>query len=488
MYEAFMYYKGIKKRISYALLKTFEIESEGSLLRQNYIQYSSNKLLDDLEELFHKQLSGQEWSEVWYYFSHQVNHRKKKRWAKKAFTDLERQKAKKPKELYRVLIEFKKLYPDSFEEKVSQHKEAIRTWESNPDSLLQEYPYFHEKTNHAKNVSLKDDLALSFLKYLQTQWEHAQKKTQKAIKEYPYDNQLPYANSITRKPLEFEGTVTVGGEEKQYKDYGPKEGTLRILLENNQVADDLANEFNIGTEVYGLDQIDRDVLSAVLEYRGNNFATDKTIEVKLRSLVKDVFDSVGSKNFNSMLRRLYKLSRLRFTNVTYQEIQGVLTDEVEMTEYMGFFDYVRFRETEKGEIYLAIEINQGIHSRFINNQTLRIYRDQVAMLDSKYHSMLLYMQKERIKAHRAGTTTTELSMTNFLTNIRFRHSSKKKVREEINESLDEVIRAGVLVKNYSNGRENYFIEFTPIDEQEVRDIIGEKKDRIDIQQLLSKKG
>lgn len=483
--DFYMFYNDEQRKLTNTLLDKFIIIIEDTMLREMFVKNASLTIKDSLLALREKHLHGTEWKDSWKYFYSDIHSRKKERWKSKAFRDLKQKKLKNAKELFRLYEEYSEVYSeDEVERKLIEPKKDVLNWAELPNSYLHQYPFFEEKTPNARSKALEDDLALTFLSFLKNEWDEDSRSKGKEVTEIPYDNQLVYSNYVHRKPMEFDGVIEQDGEETPYKDVGLTESPLRIMVENSPEANNMAKSFDLDLDIYDLDQIDRDIMTAVLEHRKENFAIDKTIEVRLGDLVRDVFESDGKKNYDSVLSRLIKLQRIRFTHITPEEVNGVITGNVRSREHMGFIEYINEITTEQGEVYLSIVINQGIHKRFINNQTLKIYREQIYLLDSSYRSMLYYMQKERIKSYRLGKTQIDLTLTNFMSNIQFRYSSKRKIREEIMEALDKIIEKNIIVRDYSAGNDIFSIEFEPINQQEVRDIIGEKNDRIDLQQLL----
>ena len=480
-----MFYDGEIRTLNDTVLDKFILIIDGSPLKEMFIKHASLTIMDSLKVLRETHLKGTEWKESWWYFYSDKHSRKKTRWKNKAFRDLKQKKMKTARELFRLYREYSEVYTEEeVEKKLSQPKKEVLQWAEEPNSYFFQYPFFTDKTPVTKSAALEDDLAIAFLQYLKNEWDEDKKRNGKEVTEFPYESQVVFANTISKKEMKYDGVTYQDGEEMPYKDVGLDDQPVRIMVKSTPLTNNMTKNFNVSPTNYDIDQIDRDLMTAVLEHRGENFAIDKTIEVRLGDLVGDIYRSKGKKNYDSILSRLIKLQRYRYTHVTPEEVNGVITGEVNNREHMGFIEYINEIKTDQGETYLSIEINQGLHKRFINNQTLKIYRDQIQLLDSSYRSMLLYMQKERIKAYRLGNTKIELSYTQFKANIRFRYSSNSKIREEITKSLDEIIKKGIIVKDYIDGPYAFEIEFEPIDRQEVRDIIGEKSDTISFDHLL----
>lgn len=481
-----MFYGGEQHQITDTTLTKFELTIENTILKEMFIQQANLTIRDSLVTLRKNHLHGKEWKDVWRYFFLDIYSRKKVRWKDKAFRDLKQKKLKTPKELLRLYTDYIEIYSeDEIEIKLKKPKSDIIAWAEADSAYLYQYPFFLDKTPKTKSTALEDDLTLTFLSYLKNEWDVEARRKGKKVTEIPYDNQVMYSNFVHKAPMNPDGMIERNGKMIPYKDVGRKESPVRIMVESNPDSLDMANSLGLTTDIYDLDQIDRDIMTSLLEYREANFAIDKTIEVRLGDLVRDVFSSDNKRNYESVRNRLIKLQRIRFTHVVPEALDGVLTGEVGYREHMGFIEYIKEIKNAQGETYMTIEVNQGLHKRFINNQTLKIYRDQIDLLDSTYRSMLYYMQKERIKAYHMGQSKSELTMTNFQSNIQFRYSSKKKIREEISESLDEIIKKKLIVRSYTHGRELFMVEFEPISDQEVKDIIGEKKDPINFQHLLS---
>lgn len=481
-----MFYNGEQRIVTESTIEKFLLLMEDTPLQESFIQNADSTLRRTLYLLKKDYFNGKEWKDVWSYFYSKKVVPKKERWKEKAFRDLEQKRLKTPKELYRLYVEYSKEYSgDDLESKLAAPKKLVIDWAVQDHTRLYEYPFFDDKTPKTKVSALEDDLATVYLIFLKNEWDIELRQNGKIVIEMPYDNQVIYNNRVSRSKFKADGEIEQDGKMMPYKDVGIDEAPVRIMVDTNPDALQLTNPLHMTHDIYDLDQVDRDIMTALLEYRKENFAIDKTIDVRLGDLVRDVYESDGKKNYDAVRNRLVKLQRIRFTHVIPEEIDGVITGEVKYKEHMGFIEYIKEIVTPQGETYMSIEVNQGLHKRFINNQTLKIYKDQIYSLDSRYRSMLYYMQKERIKAYHTGKDSADLTLINFRANIQFRYSSKRKIVEEISESLDEIIKKNLIVRSYTSGPNQFKIQFKPLSQQEVRDIIGEKNDRINIQQLLT---
>lgn len=481
-------YNGEPRIVTENTIDKFLILIEDTPLKKAFMANSNITIRSTLLLLHSKHFQGKEWTDLWSYFFSKKVLAKKLRWKEKAFRDLEQKKLKTPKELLRLYKSYKKEYPeDEVNRMLEKPMMKVMKWVEQDYSGLYQYPFFDEKTPKTKVAALEDDLAVSFLVYIKNEWDVELRKKGKVVVDLPTDLQILYRNAISRKPFEknADGVIEKDGKFMPFKDYGHKETAVRVMVEDNPESIEMENFSGLSADIYDLDQVDRDVMTALLEHRKENFAIDKTIDIRLGDLVRDIYSSDGKKNYDSIRNRLIKLQRIRFTHFVPEEVNGVLTGEVKYREHMGFIDYIKEIITPQGETYMSIVVNQGLHKRFINNQTLKIYKEQIDSLDSRYRSMLYYMQKERINAYHLGRNSIDLTLINFRSNIQFRYSSKSKVIEEISECLDEIIKKNLIVRSYTNTRNQFSIHFEPIGQQEVRDIIGEKDGSVNIKQLLN---
>lgn len=464
--------------INETLIKRFDIATETHPVRSLFLKHSDTSFTDELITLVEDQFHERDWKEVWHYFYYQMNGKKKKRWKKKALKDLAENKMKQPKELLRLSIKLQRTHPDQADQQLSEAIKKIEEWALNNQTFLHEYPFLEDKTKSAIQNALRDDVALIFLNFLKDGFDQGSVNgdLKKEVSEFPANNRMVYDVAVHKAPIKFDGHIEDDNQMKPYKEIEQNKQGLRLYLEQNKSAELFASEFNLDKGIYDLDPFDEEIMASVLSYRTEDFANHLTINVTLGDIVRDVFDTDGKNVYDSVKSRIYKLWLLKYVYFSYDEDEIITANSVPRRgKAYGFFDNVNFETDDDGTIHFEIRINIEIYNSILNKQTLKIYKEQVKMLKPTYRPFLLYMQKVRIEAHREGKDVAELTLDDFLFQIRFKSRSKAKRREEIKAGLDKLIETKVIVLRYTHGLELFRIEFTPMSDEEVANIIGDER-------------
>lgn len=463
------------------LLEKSVLVIKDSNVYPKYKTYFTTDLKMEVLELFETYFNGKEWSKVKFHFHSQINVKKRKRWVKKALKDLSEKTDKKPKELYAyylTIINDVKLELNSVEhfeqnnvnprEKLQLKINEIKSWESDFSQPISSYPFLKDKSKVTIKRAILDDIALILVYFLEEEWTKptpVQIRNQ-SIKEFPFEKQVIFDNKVPRKPIKFDGELELEGEIAKFKTLGTKEEPVNLMIQEDESIKKITEKFGVSDSIKDLDYYDRELFAAVLDNRDERFAIDSTITTTLGQLVKDVFQSDGKKNYNNVIERLIKLRKVTFAEVMDNGKARVF----------GFFDYIELSNDKYDSMKVDIVINKAIHDTYINKQTLRIYKDQLNLLEKPLHSFLLYIQKERILAYRAGIDYSDITISKFSSNVRFSAKRKADVRKEISKSLDRLIETKVLINNYVHGNELFRVQFIPMDENEVRDIVNYNKD------------
>lgn len=456
------------------LLKKLKFQLEETRIYALFKDYFQDSFETEVLKFFDERFVGKELEEVEWYFKFQISGKKKKRWAQRAIQDYESKTDLKPKELLRYYLEVTKtvqeskrlgidlMTEDDIEKAVQKKIDEITHWEKS-DKPLTMYPFFLEKTKRQIKQAIMDDIALTLIQMLKQEWDsdNPSINASKDVRDYPIDKQILFDNRVHRKGIEYDGELDVEGELLPYKQLGPEPDSANLIVKDTKALRDMIEKLDISNTIKDLDYFDREIISSVLEYRSESFAMNSTINAPLRNILLDVFNNDSKQNYENLIQRLVNLTRMTFSDND---------EETGNFRFFGIFDYIEF----KGENNMEVEIiiNKAIHDSYINKQTLRIYREQLNMLEKPMHSFLLYIQKERIMAQKSGKTVGEITVNRFQNNLRFKSRQKKRVRDEIIAALNQLIEQNLLVESYTHGTDLFLIQFIPMNNDEVRDIVN----------------
>lgn len=467
------------------LLVKFRITLEGSLLYTLFLEYFADSFEEKVSESFEERFADKDWNEIESYLRLQIRSKKKKAWKEQALKNYQERNEIYPTELNKYYFEVVETMEKSkmlgilsqssisVESLMQEKIAALDAWASDDTKPLTDYPFLKDKHKRSIKRAILDDIQYSFLHFLKEEWgkETGNDKPNKELRDYPVQTQLLFDNKVHRKEMTFDGEVTYEGEVVPYKELGPEKDDTRMIVREPLALKEMVEKLGITDSIKDLDHYDREIISSVLNKRTESFAVNSTIQLSLNDIVTDVFTSDSGNNYRNLAQRMINLTKMTFSQ---------LNKENGNLRVFGIFDYIEF----SGENNMQVEviINKAIHDAYINKQTLRIYREQLEKLEMTMWSFLLFIQKERITAHKMERKTLEVTLDNFRYNLRFKSKRKKEIRDEIAASLEILKKQKLLIEDYKYNRDIYYVTFIPMDDHEVHDIVnfGSKDDTLNL--------
>ncbi|MFL0475494.1 hypothetical protein ACH0CI_26270 [Priestia sp. 179-F W1.4 NHS] len=393
--------------------------------------------------------------------------RTKRRWLNAAVRDYKEKKSTKNKELlgeYNSLISYyktngKELFSQQFgdlnspEVVIKQRIQVLKDWCNEEESLLTDYPYIHQKTNKQIKKAINTDISIIIgLTILSP----SLRNIDQCIIESPLSTVENPFFSNSRAKLHIENPLLeMEGKEYFSSVYNLEDGTNYELL----IEKDYAEE---GTKISDLDRFDYKVFLEIMSQRDELFATQKIINVHIGDLVKSLYQTASASNYRAIEDRIIKMKHYSMTKVEHNKKVAY-----------GIFDYVDITTNPNGTRFAEIHVNEVIYRDYIQRQTVRIYKNKVEKLslDASYH-LLFVMQKDRLICYE---TKSPYNVTRdylyFATKIRFRKRHKKENLIEIEKALDELVKQKLVVESYQRYGKNFLINFIPLEEEEIRDLL-----------------
>lgn len=461
-----------------------------------FTKNSPRSLKEELYDTFDRLFNAKAWQKVWEYYDYHKNHLKRKRWVNKAISDYEKKSAKKPIELYAIYLRLKDV-KDTLEKlnmdngKVEIVKEMngkileIKEWAELRGKPLTDYPYFDDFTKNTKYRAATDDICLEFLLFIRDAWVKQKERddiiVQKGyvptneVRDIPSGSQEIFIGKSSRKELEMDDEIEIDGISMKTKMVGNDSSPFHLFVEDTPKLQEMAENIAMDDKLLDFDPIDYSIFLSVLSKRSKAFIDQKTVHTTLGELVGDVYSSLNSQNYASVMNKIYKLARMKYVQLEYSKTPSDGGKKVlpKSAEIKGFFDYARFENQENGVVNVTIEINRSVHNQFINDQTYRIYKSQLDSLKPKYQMLLIYMQKVRLESHRNKTDVADINVSQFKSNLRFENRYQKHIIREIREGLDELVKMKTLIRKYTDAGALFTIFFYPLKSEEVEDIFGQ---------------
>lgn len=219
-------------------------------------------------------------------------------------------------------------------------------------------------------------------------------------------------------------------------------------------------------DCYSLDERDSEIIDFLYSNINPDFYRDRAVVVDLKDIAIEVYGRRNGYTYNDIEKRISKL--------TQYQIMGVIKEgkNIRDTKFViNFFDNaVITTNPDSGVRYVRIVFGELLYSHYIQNKTVKVASTYFEKLSSNSSRILLFpLQKERLHYHIYADLSDEFKFTlNFFkTRIRFNYKSRRKIAEQISESLDELINNGLIVESYRKDIiDDFYIKFLPFSNEE----------------------
>ncbi|MFB8426949.1 hypothetical protein ACFC4S_33880 [Priestia megaterium] len=384
----------------------------------------------------------------------------KKRWVQSAIKDFEKGTSKKVKELCKECESFieqkhsmdanTKVTNQNPEKSIQDIIEDIKSWCEDTNSYLSNYRYILEKSHSQIKKALTADITVILGDILLTKYNG---KIQNVIVEKPYSYVDNPVFSDSRGKLKLKENITKEGSvDFHYNDYElDSDYSMKTIVEP-----DIVKKGQVGK----LDKTDEKIFTEILNYRGAPFATERKIYVDIGKVVRALFKSDNIENYTFVADRLLKMVSITFKVVTKKKYLA-----------FGIFDYVNVED--KDGIWMAeITVNEQIYQEYLNKQTIRMYNSFIQKFELPLSRLLIFaLQKERFTGKALHQNKRVYPYLFFLAKVRFKSRNRKNNYKQIEESLQEMVDNGICVKEFKRVGDSFYIEYIPITDYEVEDLL-----------------
>lgn len=429
------------------------------------------------------------------YLRRKALRRKKKQWVDTAIKNYEEKTQEPPLELYSYYINLNAIHsaeqslPEeqrtvyNVEEKVQSMVEQLKDWMDDNTKPLCSYPYFSMKDKRTRKRAIFEDLAYYIGTLIEELYERAEEENNDTI--ILVNDSLPFDHKNSNVEFELvEGEEY--GKEPLYRRKEQPLDSIEIQYEVSMTEGDpnmkIKNKKNYDNVLYpNLNNDDQFVISAILSNAKAEFATSRRITFRLADVLKDINAGDSNNSYKMLERKLEKLKG--YTGV----MRLIDKNGPVRTRMYGILDYVDISYEEQTGRIATVTINESIYNQIIQNQTYRIYKEQIYSLPQQTRSFLLYLQKLRIESHKQDGNSASILMnyTDFVMNIKFYAKLKTTIKKQIKQELDTLVDRGIVIQNYMNDGDNYRIDFVPVQPEEVEEIVIGSKDINENKKIIS---
>jgi hypothetical protein len=341
---------------------------------------------------------------------------------------------------------------------IEKRLKEVEAWADDPTQLVTQYFYIREKTDTQIVKAIKTDVAMTIADILLNEYKGNPNKMLTAVPFVLSEHAVYGENGKLQLSSE---TTVINGESYFTSEYQPDPNySLTTIVNEKALIERKITEKHLRL----LDDADFEIFQAVMSRSSVEFVGQRKIFVQVGDIVREVYKSDGKKNYETVLSRLVKMANIRFTHV-----------DNDTAMVFGIFDYVEFDPNLNSQM-VEITVNEVIHREYTEFNLIHMYSDAIAKLEVGTAKLLIFpLQKERMRCHAEHTQQTILSFEFFSHKLRFRKRSKKENIRVIEECLEEMVRHHVTVQSYKRVGNDFHIEFIPVTETEMQDLVASSK-------------
>ncbi|MBM6382438.1 MULTISPECIES: hypothetical protein [Paenibacillus] len=227
-----------------------------------------------------------------------------------------------------------------------------------------------------------------------------------------------------------------------------------------------------------LDGTDRDIIFYVLSQKDESFYTDRTITVDISKLVSKAYNSSGVKNYVEIEKRLRKIRSFGFQAVIKKKSEKARSGSADWS----IFDSVVINSNPNGRRYAEIVIGTYFHQQYINQQTVKIYRDSLNSIEGNISKILVHaLQKERLERYVQGNQFIDIfPLSYFLRKVRMDKRKTEQNMKKIQDALEEFKSLNFLIADYKRLHSSFEISFIPLTHTEMHDFFDQAEPPIQL--------
>lgn len=234
---------------------------------------------------------------------------------------------------------------------------------------------------------------------------------------------------------------------------------------NTYIGMDYVQKYCLNNAFKHLNATDKKILGFILSKRKGNFFETRQIIVDLSDIIKNVFETDGIKNYNTVKESIVKMA-----NIKMQFIVKGLSGFISRIFTEVFFTERDIDEGKKSVFTTAtIFVSDIIVNQLMQQQTMYTYGDKLSDVSSEAFSLICALQGRRMKLYGENKNILKDILPYYFFQIRFRMSDKRKKRNLtiIQNLLEEVKNNNIIIKDFEKIADDFHVSYYPLSIKEI---------------------
>ncbi|CCF16706.1 hypothetical protein BLGI_4675 [Brevibacillus laterosporus GI-9] len=342
--------------------------------------------------------------------------------------------------------------------------EQIKKWATTSSTFLSDYRYLSSKKKNQIEKALDTDLNFIIAEIID------QYDLTNAVDIQPHGliENVVFAEKSTSLKIKKEINA-ITQKETYFDDYEISDNEFLRTIIKVEDGDFLLADKSL---TKSLDATDQEIIFYVLSQKDESFYTDRTITVDISKLVGKAYKSQGVKNYVEIEKRLRKIRSFGFQAVIKKQSEKARPGSADWS----IFDSVVINSNQNGRRYAEIVIGTYFHQQYINQQTVKIYRDSLNSIQGNISKILVHaLQKERLERYVQGNKFKDVFPLSFFTRkVRMDKRKTEANMRKIQDALEEFKDLNILIADYKrNSQSSFEISFIPLTNTEMHDFFDQ---------------
>lgn len=362
----------------------------------------------------------------------------------------------------------------SVEELMQERYEELQSWRYESSALLSDFYFFGHKNVKIQSTNLMNDITLESLIIIKDEFNGSIKGHITNYPSFLYDFPIfNYRKNTVQFDIEYLKKQLI-----LFRDYSIDGITVRTEKETENVPEnaytdlqsltplEFRKKYEITTNQSELDLRDSSIVASLFNMLSGDNLKDRHLKGKISWLAEQAFGvkTVRRQHIEEVKQRLDKIAKFSQTII----IRNKGTNEIAESLSISFISRPHIYK-EGNTDYFDVIVSEDLINEYIEKKTIFILSSYYDMFKSEQSkAILIIMQKERIQAYLNGKDNITWSVKDFRCHLKMDTMRSSSIGSEIRKHLKSFKDNGVVIKDFTTQKNTIEIQFTPLDDLEIR--------------------
>lgn len=388
--------------------------------------------------------------------------------------------------------------PLSPQEILSNSIETLKNWASSDDSKYSRYPFLPDKTPRQIDNAVELDVKKAIFDFLT-----AETSTPAVAQIQGFDliddifMQVPLnlptgiVSSTDMIKLSKEDMTSINGLNIYRKIIRTELMSIAVtftaeedIIESIVYPGIKESLYNLEEDVFKARQpiSDFEIIDAIIRTNISNQGLKISFTNRISDLAQALYGSKSSGLYPIILRRLLQLRGLsisqKISNIDENNKKKPGTKTMSYTKDYTFISMLQFT-MDGNRLIVQSSLSEYVLQNYVKNKSFAINREEFSKYSKIEKNFIVFLQATRYNFYNLSSPNitedylqnkqheeTILNYVDFISHVIFEQKNKSTRKKHIEAILDKLVANQFVILNYRNFKDEYFISFSPISEEE----------------------